>query len=70
MNSMLPVDAAVSAFLQVILLAGVPFLGYCVYQKWRHKRSFSEIALGERVCRVAPGGISSTALRSRLPESS
>jgi len=41
---MLPVDAAASAFLQVILLAGVPFLGYCMYQKWRHKRPFSEIA--------------------------
>jgi membrane protease YdiL (CAAX protease family) len=37
-------DAAVSAFLQVAVLAGAPFLGYFIYQKWRHKRSFSEIA--------------------------
>jgi membrane protease YdiL (CAAX protease family) len=44
MNTMVPVDAAVSAFLQVLLLAGVPFLSYCIYQKWRHKRPFSEIA--------------------------
>src|SRR5262249_60490700 len=28
MNAALPVDAAVSALLQVTLLAGVPFLGY------------------------------------------
>jgi membrane protease YdiL (CAAX protease family) len=43
-NAIMPVDAALSAFLQVTLLAGVPFLGYFIYQKWRHKRSFSEIA--------------------------
>jgi membrane protease YdiL (CAAX protease family) len=43
-HTLLPIDAAVSAFLQVTLLAGVPFLGYFVYQKWRHKRSFAEIA--------------------------
>jgi membrane protease YdiL (CAAX protease family) len=41
---MLPVDAIVSALLQVTLLAGVPYLGYYLYQKWRHHRPFSEIA--------------------------
>jgi len=44
MNSTLLADAAISALLQVTLLAGVPFLGYFMYQKWRHKRSFSEVA--------------------------
>jgi membrane protease YdiL (CAAX protease family) len=41
---MLPIDIVVSTFLQVTLLAGVPFLGYYFYQRWRHKRSFSEVA--------------------------
>jgi membrane protease YdiL (CAAX protease family) len=44
MNTRLLVNAAASAFLQATLLAGVPFLGYFIYQKRRHKRSFSEIA--------------------------
>lgn len=44
MNTALLAGAAVSACLQVTLLAGVPFLGYFIYQKWRHKRSFSEVA--------------------------
>jgi len=35
MNTTLPLDAAVSALLRVTLLAGVPFLGYFTYQKWR-----------------------------------
>lgn len=38
------VDAALSAFLQVTLLGGVPFLSYFIYQKWRHKRTFGEAA--------------------------
>jgi membrane protease YdiL (CAAX protease family) len=37
-------DAAISAVLQVSVLAGVPFLAYFTYQKWRHKRTFVEIA--------------------------
>jgi membrane protease YdiL (CAAX protease family) len=37
-------DAVLSAVLQVALVGGVPFLGYVIYQKWRHKRSFQEIA--------------------------
>jgi membrane protease YdiL (CAAX protease family) len=37
-------DAAVSAFIQAIVLGGVPFLGYFAYQRWRHKRSFGEVA--------------------------
>src|SRR5262245_4309800 len=44
MNTMSAIDAVVSTFLQVTLLAGVPFLGYFVYQRWRHKRPFSEVA--------------------------
>jgi membrane protease YdiL (CAAX protease family) len=36
--------AALSAFLQLALLGGVPFFGYFVYQRWRHKRPFREIA--------------------------
>jgi membrane protease YdiL (CAAX protease family) len=38
------VDAAISAFLQVAVLGGVPFLGYFVYQRRRYKRMFREIA--------------------------
>jgi membrane protease YdiL (CAAX protease family) len=38
------VDAAISAFLQVALLGGVPFLGYLLYQRWRHKRTFRDVA--------------------------
>jgi membrane protease YdiL (CAAX protease family) len=47
-------DAAISAFVNVLVLAGLPFLLYFAYQKFRHKRGFSEIAqraglqLGER----------------------
>ena len=37
-------DAAVSALLQVMVLGGVPFLGYWAYQRWRHQRSFGEVA--------------------------
>ena len=48
------VDATLSAFLQAAILGGVPFLGYVIYHKRRHKRTFGEIArraglqLGER----------------------
>jgi membrane protease YdiL (CAAX protease family) len=41
---MFPVDAALSALLEVTLVAGVPFLGYFIYQKRRHKLALSEIA--------------------------
>jgi membrane protease YdiL (CAAX protease family) len=41
---MLLVNAALSAFLSLILLAGVPFLLYFVYHKLRYKRRFGEIA--------------------------
>lgn len=37
-------DAATSAFLQALLLGGVPFFGYVIYQRWRHKRTFRESA--------------------------
>ena len=36
-------DAAVSAIANVVLLAGIPFLGYFAWQKWRRKRSAAEI---------------------------
>jgi len=38
------VDAAVSALAQLMLLAGVPLLAYAAYHKWRHRRSWPEIA--------------------------
>jgi len=47
-------NAAISALLNVALLAGLPFLFYFGYHKWRKKRAFAEIArraglgLGER----------------------
>ena len=37
-------DAALSALLQVLLLGGAPFLGYFIYQRWRHQRTFAEVA--------------------------
>lgn len=43
MSTKLLFDAAASAFLQATILSGVPFLGYFIYQKRRHSRSFSEI---------------------------
>ncbi len=37
-------NAAVSALLNVVLLAGIPFLFYCAYQKRRHGRGLGECA--------------------------
>ena len=37
-------DAAISALVNVLVFAGLPFLVYFAYQKWRHKRGFGEIA--------------------------
>jgi membrane protease YdiL (CAAX protease family) len=37
-------DAAASALLQLAMIAGLPFLGYWTYQRWRHRRTFREIA--------------------------
>lgn len=36
-------DALLSALLNVAVLAGLPFLGYFLYHRWRHKRAFGEI---------------------------
>ena len=36
------VDVAISAFLQAIVLGGVPLLGYVIFQKLRHKRTLVE----------------------------
>ena len=33
-----------NALVAVLLLAGLPFLGYVIWHKWRHKRAFAEIA--------------------------
>ena len=41
---MLLVYAALSALLNLVVLAGLPFLVYFIYQKWRRKRGFREIA--------------------------
>ena len=38
------VDAAISAVVQFLVLAGVPLLAYTVYHRWRHKRGWLEIA--------------------------
>jgi membrane protease YdiL (CAAX protease family) len=37
-------DAALSALVNLLVLAGLPFLFYFAYQKWRNKRRFGEIA--------------------------
>jgi membrane protease YdiL (CAAX protease family) len=41
---MLLANAALSALLNLLVLAGLPFFAYFVYHKWRHKRTFGEIA--------------------------
>jgi membrane protease YdiL (CAAX protease family) len=38
------VSAAVSALVNLVVLGGLPFLIYAVYQRWRHKRGFKESA--------------------------
>jgi len=40
---MLLANAALSALVNLLVLAGLPFFAYFVYQKWRHKRPFGEI---------------------------
>jgi hypothetical protein len=40
---MLLLDAVIAAGLNVLLLAGIPFLGYFSWKRWRRKRSVSEI---------------------------
>lgn len=37
-------NAFLSALLNVLVLVGLPFLGYFLYQKWRHKRRLGEIS--------------------------
>ena len=37
-------NAFLSALLNVLVLAGLPFLGYFLYHKWRHKRRLGEIS--------------------------
>lgn len=41
---MLLVSPMLNALIAVLLLAGLPFLGYVIWHKWRHKRRFVEIA--------------------------
>ncbi len=36
------VNAIVSALVNVLALAGIPFLGYFIFQKIRHERTFAE----------------------------
>lgn len=51
---MLLAEAIVSALINLLLVAGIPFLGYLAYHKWRRKLEFAIIArraglqLGER----------------------
>ncbi len=37
-------NAAISALANLLVLAGIPFLFYVLYEKWRHKRAFAEVA--------------------------
>jgi membrane protease YdiL (CAAX protease family) len=41
---MLVANAALSALVNALILAGLPFASYVAYQKWRHRRTFGEIA--------------------------
>ena len=40
---MLLANAALSALVNLLVFAGLPFFAYFVYQKWRHMRAFGEI---------------------------
>jgi membrane protease YdiL (CAAX protease family) len=40
---MLLANAALSALVNLLVFACLPFFAYFVYQKWRHKRAFGEI---------------------------
>ncbi|MCI0620127.1 MAG: hypothetical protein L0387_00355 [Acidobacteria bacterium] len=44
MKTVLLVNAAISALLNLVLLGGLPYLFYFAYHKWRHKRGIVEIA--------------------------
>ncbi len=37
------IEAVISALLGLIVLAGMPFVFYWAYQKWRHKRRLGEV---------------------------
>jgi membrane protease YdiL (CAAX protease family) len=37
-------NAAISALANLLVLAGIPFLFYFLYEKWRYKRAFAEVA--------------------------
>ena len=41
---MLLLNAAANALVNVVLLAGLPFLVYFIFHKWRHRRSIGDIA--------------------------
>jgi hypothetical protein len=40
---MLLANAALSALVNLLVFAGLPFFSYFAYQKWRHQRTFGEI---------------------------
>lgn len=41
---MLLANAVVSALVNLLIVAGVPFFVYCAYHKWRHQRACGSIA--------------------------
>jgi membrane protease YdiL (CAAX protease family) len=41
---MLLANGALSALVNLLVFAGLPFFFYFAYQKWRHKRAFGEIS--------------------------
>jgi membrane protease YdiL (CAAX protease family) len=41
---MLLAGAVISAVINLLLFAGLPFLFYFLYHRWRHKRGFREVA--------------------------
>jgi hypothetical protein len=47
-------NAAISAVVNLLVIAGLPFLLYFAYQKGRHKRGFAEIAQRAGL-RLGPG---------------
>lgn len=44
MNAPSVAGAAIAALVQVAVLAGIPFAGYFAWHRWRHRRSFAEVA--------------------------
>lgn len=72
---MLLANAVLSALLNLLVFAGLPFFAYFAYQKWRHQRMFEEIArraglqlgAGRYVASSVAFGLAGVAILARWP---